>query len=201
MPSSGQRISQAFPARWVAGVWRWWGTAHFLQAPTPAVALPAECSHSPARPRPAGYTRAWHRAAMGIGLSAVAVLSSAISPMIASAKTAPAVTITDGPTGTVRTPSASFSFTSSTNNATFTCKLDSSGWTGCTSPRKYSDVANGSHTFQVQAKGPGGVTGQPAGSSWTVNSMYGLAAGGIIQSENATTLSRDLDQYNAVGAG
>ncbi len=84
--------------------------------------------------------------------------------------TPPDTTITSGPSGTVASASASFSFSSSDAGGTFQCRLDGGAWAGCTSPRTYSSLANGSHTFDVRAiDSAGNVDASPASRTWTVN--------------------------------
>jgi hypothetical protein len=63
---------------------------------------------------------------------------------------------------------ASFSFSSHDDNATFECNLDSSGWTPCTSPAAYSQLAFGAHSFDVRAVDGGLVDQTGAGQTWTV---------------------------------
>jgi hypothetical protein len=67
--------------------------------------------------------------------------------------TPPETTITEAPSGTIGTGSASFAFTAS-EPSTFECRLDSTGpsdWNPCASPKSYGSLADGSHTFEVQA--------------------------------------------------
>ena len=84
--------------------------------------------------------------------------------------TPPDTTITGGASGTVTTPSASLTFTSSERGSTFECQLDAGSWGACTSPKSYSGLANGSHTFDVRATdAPGNTDASPATRTWTVN--------------------------------
>ncbi|MGH2716452.1 MAG: hypothetical protein ACRDM7_21715, partial [Thermoleophilaceae bacterium] len=84
--------------------------------------------------------------------------------------TPPNTTIDSGPSGTVATSSASFSFSSTETGSTFQCRLDTGAWGACTSPRAYSGLANGSHTFDVRATdGAGNVDASPATRTWTVD--------------------------------
>jgi hypothetical protein len=84
--------------------------------------------------------------------------------------TPPDTTITGGPTGTVATPDASFTFTSTETGSTFACSLDGAAYAACTVPASYTGLANGSHTFSVQATDAAGNTDPtPASSTWTVN--------------------------------
>ena len=84
--------------------------------------------------------------------------------------TAPQTTIDSGPSGTVTSGSASLGFSSSEAGSSFQCRLDAGAWGACTSPRAYSGLANGSHTFDVRATdGAGNTDGSPASRTWTVN--------------------------------
>src|SRR5205823_5040287 len=64
--------------------------------------------------------------------------------------TPPTVTITGGPSGTVTTRTATFKFTSPDSTATFECKIDGFAFAACTSPKSYSSLAGGAHTFAVR---------------------------------------------------
>src|SRR5207237_869564 len=82
---------------------------------------------------------------------------------------APDTTITSGPTGTTASGSASFAFSASEAGSSYECALDGSAFASCSSPKSYSGLANGSHTFQVRATdAAGNVDPTPAGSTWIV---------------------------------
>lgn len=81
----------------------------------------------------------------------------------------PDTTITGGPTGKVRTRTATFSFTATDPDATFECKLDAGAWAACTSPKSYASLVDGSHVFQVRASNAGGTDATPATRTWTVD--------------------------------
>jgi hypothetical protein len=82
---------------------------------------------------------------------------------------APNTTITGGPTGTVTATTATFTFTS-TEAGTFECKLDTGTYAACTSPKAYTGVPRGNHTFSVRAlDAAGNVDASPATRSWKVN--------------------------------
>jgi hypothetical protein len=82
----------------------------------------------------------------------------------------PTAAITAGPTGTINTQSASFAFTANATDATFECKLDGASFTACTSPKSYSSLVQGGHTFQVRALGSAG-TGGPVSQTFSVDSV------------------------------
>jgi hypothetical protein len=86
--------------------------------------------------------------------------------------TPPETTIDSGPSGTVSSTSASFGFSSSEAGSTFECSLDGNTFASCTSPRSYSGLSDGSHTFSVRATDAAGNTdATPATRSWTVNTV------------------------------
>ena len=66
--------------------------------------------------------------------------------------------------------SMTFTFTSNQSSATFQCSLDGAAATVCTSPKSYSGLTDGSHTFLVQAVDSfGGVDAVGAGFSWVLD--------------------------------
>ncbi|MEO6350083.1 MAG: S-layer homology domain-containing protein [Candidatus Limnocylindrales bacterium] len=89
--------------------------------------------------------------------------------------TPPQTTIDSGPSGTITTGSARFTFSSSEAGSTFECKLDGPGavtgsYGSCTSPRAYSGLADGAYTFSVRATDAAGNTdATPATRTFTVD--------------------------------
>ena len=82
--------------------------------------------------------------------------------------TAPDTTISGGPSGTVTDTTASFTF-SATETATFECRLDGAAWSSCTSPKGYTALASGAHTFDVRATdAAGNADATPASRTWTI---------------------------------
>jgi glucose/arabinose dehydrogenase len=83
--------------------------------------------------------------------------------------TLPDTTIGSGPTGTTTVPSASFEFSSTEAGSSFECRLDGGAYGACSSPKAYSGLANGSHSFEVRATDPSGnVDATPASRTWTI---------------------------------
>src|SRR4051794_33898673 len=83
--------------------------------------------------------------------------------------TPPDTTIDSGPTGTDNNPDAHFEFSSPESGSSFECALDGGTFSACTSPKTYTDVGDGSHTFRVRAFDlAGNVDPTPAVRTWTV---------------------------------
>ena len=84
----------------------------------------------------------------------------------------PETSIDSGPSDTVNEGSASFAFSSTEPDSTFECALDGASFSGCTSPKDYTGLSDGSHTFQVRATDSAGNTdATPAERSWTVDTV------------------------------
>src|SRR5256885_10471843 len=65
---------------------------------------------------------------------------------------------------------ASFGFTATEAGSSFACQLDGGAFAPCVSPRSYSGLADGNHSFQVRATDPAGNTDPtPASYAWTVD--------------------------------
>ena len=83
--------------------------------------------------------------------------------------TAPDTSITSAPADPSTSTSASFAFTATESGSTFECKLDAGAYAACTSPKAYSALTTGSHTFSVRATDAAGNTdASPATKTWTV---------------------------------
>jgi hypothetical protein len=98
----------------------------------------------------------------------VAALAAVVIGAASAAPPAPKATIKSGPSGAVASTTATFTFSSNTKGATFQCKLDTASSAGCGSPKSYSGLAEGSHTFSVQAVASGTV-GPAATATWKVD--------------------------------
>jgi hypothetical protein len=85
--------------------------------------------------------------------------------------TPPVTTIGEQPAGVTNSSSATFAFSAAdTTPVTFRCRLDGGGWSPCASLASYSGLADGSHTFQVQATDEvGNVETSPPTVTWTVD--------------------------------
>ncbi len=82
--------------------------------------------------------------------------------------------IDSGPTGTVASNAPTFTFHSNEATATFECQLDAAAYAACTTPKSYTGVADGGHTFRVRAIDVvGHVDATPATQTWTIDSVLG----------------------------
>jgi hypothetical protein len=81
----------------------------------------------------------------------------------------PAPQITDSPPDTFNSAAASFSFTDDEAGVTFLCRIGTAVFEGCTSPQSYSGLAEGSHTFSVEAEDAAGNVSPATTYSWTID--------------------------------
>ncbi len=101
---------------------------------------------------------------------------------------APNTTITANPAAQTNSTSASFSFTSTQSGSTFQCSLDGAAFAACTSPKSYTGLTNGSHTFQVQATDNAGNTDPtPASYTWTVDTVAPVVSNVAVSSITIST--------------
>ena len=85
---------------------------------------------------------------------------------------APATVISSGPPAQSNSSDASFSFSSDEAGATFECSRDGGPFSACTSPSRYTGLADGQHTFQVRATDRAGNTeASPPSVTWTVDTV------------------------------
>jgi hypothetical protein len=83
--------------------------------------------------------------------------------------TPPGTLIGSGPSASTTSTSASFEFSTTESGSTFACKLDYGAYAACTSPKTYSGLSTGVHTFSVRATDPAGnVDASPARQTWTI---------------------------------
>ena len=83
----------------------------------------------------------------------------------------PSTTITGAPNAVTNNSSASFSFTSNQENATFEYSLDDGEWTAAAAPLALTELADGTHTIQVHAVNADNVVGDAASYTWTIDTV------------------------------
>ncbi len=89
---------------------------------------------------------------------------------------APATEISAQPPPLTNSPAATFSFAADdpggTGVVSFECRLDAGSWATCTSPRSYTQIADGPHAFEVRAvDAAGNVDQSPALAGWHVDTL------------------------------
>ena len=84
---------------------------------------------------------------------------------------APAATITQKPASPSSDASPTFRFTANEAGSTFTCRLEQGGFAPCTSPKTYTGLADGGHTFTVRTTDPAGNTSPEVAHPWTVDTV------------------------------
>jgi hypothetical protein len=115
--------------------------------------------------------------------------------------TPPETTIDSGPSGTVSGTSASLSFSSSEAGSTFECSLDAGAFASCNSPKDYSGLSDGSHTFSVRATDAAGNTdATPATRTWTVNTTAPVTQSAVLASAGDAGLSELAPTANSGAA-
>jgi hypothetical protein len=100
-------------------------------------------------------------------VAAVTLAAAVLAPCPAHAKPTkpPAPTVVSQPADPTYQTSATFAFTG-VAGATFSCALDAGGYATCTSPKTYSGLAGGAHSFKVRQRA--GSVGPVATVTWTI---------------------------------
>ena len=104
----------------------------------------------------------------------VPVTAGAVTPSIDAELTfddvPPETTIRSGPTGTTASRVAGFALAADADAVRGECRLDGGPWQTCLNSVSYSNLANGSHTFEVKAVDAVGNTDPtPATRTWIVD--------------------------------
>jgi CSLREA domain-containing protein len=108
--------------------------------------------------------------------------------------TPPNTSIGSHPVDPTTSTTASFTFSGTDNltppgSLTFECQLDGGGFVACASPKAYSGLGLGSHTFDVRAiDGAGNMDATPASFTWNVVSGPSVSVlNGVCSVPTATT--------------
>ena len=105
--------------------------------------------------------------------------------------TAPTTTIDSQPNALDNSADAAFSFSSNDPGATFECKLDAAPFASCSSPKSYSALTDGAHSFQVRATDAAGNSdATPANFDWTIDTTA---------PSSATSFPANIGSYNILG--
>ena len=87
----------------------------------------------------------------------------------------PTPAIESGPPDPSGSSSAEFRFSDTEAAATDECQLDGGGFSPCSSPQPYTDLSDGSHTFEVRALDGAGNRSDPAAYTWTIDTVNPVA--------------------------
>ena len=86
---------------------------------------------------------------------------------------APQTTIDSHPASLTESPDAEFTFSGSDSGAGvsfYQCHIDGGSWSTCASPREYTGLSDGAHTFEARAADrAGNVDGSPASFTWAID--------------------------------
>ncbi|HYF28239.1 MAG TPA: hypothetical protein VD931_21020 [Baekduia sp.] len=133
-------------------------------------------------------------------VAGIAVFLYAVLTPPAHAGSRPETTITAGPAAgsTVTSLPVTFAFTGT--GSWFECSLDAGAWSACTSPRSFSQLANGTRTFRVRAVSSSGVRDRsPASRSFTVSVGTGSGGSTACLRAGAAAVSR-ITTWRPVGS-
>ena len=81
---------------------------------------------------------------------------------------APVASIVSGPAAGSTTSERSASFGLSTTEGALECRLDGEDYAACSSPKAYSGLADGAHTFTVRARDAAGNVSAAVSRGWTI---------------------------------
>lgn len=85
---------------------------------------------------------------------------------------APTASIETEPTALTNSPTATFTYSSSKAGSTFECKLDDGAYSSCpTTGASFPGLADGDHTFSVQATDIAGNTSEPVSYAWSIDTV------------------------------
>ena len=102
--------------------------------------------------------------------------------------TGPDTGVTSGPTGTVKSTSASFAFSSTEAGSKFECSLDGATYAPCASLKAYTGLASRTHDFRVRVvDAVGNVDATPATRTWTVDAVLPTVSGMSPRNASVTT--------------
>lgn len=132
-----------------------------------------------------------------VGTDAVGNSSASASVTWHVDTTGPVVTLATTPDSTSASDAAAFTFTSNETPTTFTCALDGSASTPCTSGVSYLTLADGPHAFSVRGTDQFGNVGTATSFPWTV--AKDSDGDGFLDSTDNCKLVAQLDQANNDG--
>ena len=110
-------------------------------------------------------------------------------------------TITSKPADPANSTSASFSFSGPEANLRYACVLDGAAYSTCTTPKSYSSLSQGSHTFAVRATDAAGNTGASTTWTWRVDTVAPPAPALTTKPSNPTSNATNDFDWTSVESG
>lgn len=114
-----------------------------------------------------------------------------------------------GPPVQDNSPTATFTFSSKYQGSTFQCSLDGGAFVNCNSPKTYTGLGEGIHSFQIQARnGAGYALPRPVTYRWMVEmtapqiesvSPQDDATGVATNTNVEATFSKEVDAFTLIG--
>jgi hypothetical protein len=115
---------------------------------------------------------------------------------------APNTSLDSNPAALSTTSSPSFSFSATEAGSSFECNLDGGGFAACPSPKSYSGVPDGPHTFQVRAvDAAGNADPTPASYAWTIDATAPDTSIGPSQPASLTTATGATFDFSSTEPG
>ncbi|MBI3609163.1 MAG: DUF1566 domain-containing protein, partial [Nitrospirae bacterium] len=112
----------------------------------------------------------------------------------------PDTLITSNPPNPSAVASASFTFISTVAGATFECSIDAGAFTACLSPKDYTALPDGSHTFDVRATDAAGNTDPtPASFTWVIDTTIANLTAIAVTPRDAAVAKGSVRSFTATG--
>jgi hypothetical protein len=124
---------------------------------------------TPLTPRTAKSARTKKRFLTLLGVL-IFLAVAALAGYAVAAPRGPTPTIVSGPSGATSDTSAKFVFSGARGDS-YECQLDGAAFAACTSPKSYSGLTDGAHTFSVRERTRAGQVGDPVSRSWRVDTQ------------------------------
>jgi hypothetical protein len=112
--------------------------------------------------------------AAAVVLPTALVLGAAGTAFAAKPPRTPVPSVTSTPAKNSNSKSATFAWTTAAST-TYTCSLDGSAYTTCSTPKTYTNLADRSHTFALKAALPKPAKPSTYSYQWTVDTLAPLA--------------------------
>ncbi len=113
----------------------------------------------------------------------------------------PAPVLTAKPSNPSATANPSFAFTDTESGVTFRCSLDGAAFAACTSPKAFSGLAQGAHSFALTAVDAAGNVSGATTFAWTVDTVAPTAPTLTTKPTNPTSNATNTFAWTAAEGG